>query len=396
MRTLILTSLAAAGAQSARCYPHHGTECRFDCDDGNMYDLSLLVAEAAADGGYLHAEDPNAHTYYFVGCSAAKLPVTCEASDPSSGPPIAIQSWGGSPPTLPSGSCASLGAVETERCSTEKRGADTNLACRYSSGDGGRAVAFHFECDPGAAVPIVRRITQAGTGGQLLYSIFIAGASLCARWRPPPPSPPKPPPYSCEPWCSEWTCEFAACRGCGHVCHSPPSPPPPPRPYPPRTPAWVFRPPPSPPPPPPGPPGSGTCVNTCRYASDGDCDDGGPGSDYSECTPCTDCADCGPRAHCDFNVSPPPPHPPCAQYLSAPSRYPFCDPPSARGHWAVDLERDFGPRCDSNMCVLHASKHTICSCLCTVPAGCCCPHSCEAPRLSSHTPLSCCLAVPLC
>ena len=37
------------------------------------------------------------------------------------------------------------------------------------------------------------------------------------------------------------------------------------------------------------------CTNECEYAHDGDCDDGGPGSDYSLCEYGTDCADCGPR-----------------------------------------------------------------------------------------------------
>jgi hypothetical protein len=48
---------------------------------------------------------------------------------------------------------------------------------------------------------------------------------------------------------------------------------------------------------------SGTyCSNTCRYASDGDCDDGGPGAEYSLCSRGSDCRDCGSRA-------PPPPPP---------------------------------------------------------------------------------------
>jgi hypothetical protein len=42
------------------------------------------------------------------------------------------------------------------------------------------------------------------------------------------------------------------------------------------------------------PEGSG-CTNTCSYAYDGDCDDGGPGSDFNLCPYGTDCADCGPR-----------------------------------------------------------------------------------------------------
>ncbi|NOS99454.1 MAG: hypothetical protein HOP29_02380 [Phycisphaerales bacterium] len=37
------------------------------------------------------------------------------------------------------------------------------------------------------------------------------------------------------------------------------------------------------------------CSDACRTASDGECDDGGPGSDYSICDLGTDCLDCGPR-----------------------------------------------------------------------------------------------------
>ena len=39
----------------------------------------------------------------------------------------------------------------------------------------------------------------------------------------------------------------------------------------------------------------GLCEDTCRFARDGDCDDGGPDSDYSVCDLGSDCADCGPR-----------------------------------------------------------------------------------------------------
>lgn len=37
------------------------------------------------------------------------------------------------------------------------------------------------------------------------------------------------------------------------------------------------------------------CTNTCTYPNDGDCDDGGPNSDYSVCSFGTDCGDCGTR-----------------------------------------------------------------------------------------------------
>ena len=39
------------------------------------------------------------------------------------------------------------------------------------------------------------------------------------------------------------------------------------------------------------------CTNTCGlFSSDGDCDDGGPGSQFHTCRYGTDCVDCGPRA----------------------------------------------------------------------------------------------------
>lgn len=41
--------------------------------------------------------------------------------------------------------------------------------------------------------------------------------------------------------------------------------------------------------------GSTSCDDTCAYAADGECDDGGPGSSYSVCALGTDCTDCGPR-----------------------------------------------------------------------------------------------------
>lgn len=37
------------------------------------------------------------------------------------------------------------------------------------------------------------------------------------------------------------------------------------------------------------------CSNSCEYADDGFCDDGGEGSDYDDCALGSDCGDCGPR-----------------------------------------------------------------------------------------------------
>ena len=42
-------------------------------------------------------------------------------------------------------------------------------------------------------------------------------------------------------------------------------------------------------------PGAPWCTNTCESANDGECDDGGEGSDWGDCAYGTDCADCGER-----------------------------------------------------------------------------------------------------
>jgi len=41
--------------------------------------------------------------------------------------------------------------------------------------------------------------------------------------------------------------------------------------------------------------GNGACSNTCSSSNDGECDDGGPRSQYSVCALGSDCADCGAR-----------------------------------------------------------------------------------------------------
>jgi len=58
------------------------------------------------------------------------------------------------------------------------------------------------------------------------------------------------------------------------------------------------------------------CVNECTgfpaYASDGECDDGGPGSEFNECSYGSDCVDCGVRLAIvnEPPTSPPLPRPP--------------------------------------------------------------------------------------
>ncbi len=40
---------------------------------------------------------------------------------------------------------------------------------------------------------------------------------------------------------------------------------------------------------------AGLCTDSCRWAHDDECDDGGPGADFNVCAYGTDCADCGTR-----------------------------------------------------------------------------------------------------
>ena len=48
----------------------------------------------------------------------------------------------------------------------------------------------------------------------------------------------------------------------------------------------------------------GQCTNTCLYASDSLCDDGGVGSVWSDCALGTDCMDCGPRGSSSHSHQP--------------------------------------------------------------------------------------------
>ena len=100
----------------------------------------------------------------------------------------------------------------------------------------------------------------------------------------------------------------------------PPSPPPP-------TPPPPTPPPPSLPPAPPFAPPPG-CGETCNYSADGDCDDGGPGSEFVSCAFASDCNDCGIRAVVDPPPSPPssPPTPPSPPVPSVPPSAPPCPP----------------------------------------------------------------------
>jgi len=87
-----------------------------------------------------------------------------------------------------------------------------------------------------------------------------------------------------------------------------------------------------PPFPPAAPPPPGICENTCYWASDDLCDDGGEGADYVSCEYGSDCDDCGSRAcvvDCD-PVEPDPLAPPPAPSSPPPSPPPPSAPPPCK------------------------------------------------------------------
>jgi hypothetical protein len=87
------------------------------------------------------------------------------------------------------------------------------------------------------------------------------------------------------------------CTDCGNRTEAdlpPPPPPSPPAPHPPPSPS-------------PLPPGFVSllgylCEEGCPYTHDGECDDGGPGSEFSDCAIGTDCLDCGRRGGAEHSL----------------------------------------------------------------------------------------------
>ena len=100
-------------------------------------------------------------------------------------------------------------------------------------------------------------------------------------------------------YCATTNCPAWAAKFGPHECRLEPPPTAPPSPPPPMPPSpdapVVFQ-------------CDNLCVGNPSYALDGDCDDGGPGSEYSGCTFGTDCDDCSPRV-ASPSPSPPPPVP---------------------------------------------------------------------------------------
>ena len=184
------------------------------------------------------------------------------------------------------------------------------LACNFDGGDCAAAPPSTVRAPPSANVLPGCDCPPAFLGDGVCDNIYLSfscnsaacgnDGGDCAPSAPPTPRPPSvaapPAPPQCECAITKLTngvcdpeCNTALCEYDKGDCTRLPSPP--------------------------AAPGSvchdglnGECV---WYASDGDCDDGGPGSEFAFCPFGTDCADCGPR------LLPPIPSPP-----PSPSPYP--------------------------------------------------------------------------
>ena len=92
-------------------------------------------------------------------------------------------------------------------------------------------------------------------------------------------------------------------------------------------------------------PAASQCLNTCvgnpSYASDGYCDDGGPGSEYADCALSTDCVDCGTR------VQPPLPPPLAPRPPQLPPQPQQPPPPPWSSSLCSDVDARFGCDCVS-------------------------------------------------
>jgi len=142
---------------------------------------------------------------------------------------------------------------------------------------------------------------QDGTSGNFVLVGVVSWGYACAY-------PNYPGVYARVSYQVAWLCSVLGGVFCNAPPSSPPSPPLPP-------------PPPSPPAAPPSPPTTpSVCSDECFYASDGRCDDGGPGAQFDWCEYGTDCSDCGLRPV----LMPPPSSPP--EFPSPPSPPPT--PPS--------------------------------------------------------------------
>ena len=162
--TLTLLLATAASAQSSCTYDD--SSCTYTCGAAK-FALSSIAVPAA---GYFTATGGDT-PYYFNLCAAITT-ITCDGAGPS---PACIQNYGqAQPPSLPTGSCASIGTYPAATSSSVGDGSNASLVLSYQGGDGGRSFDITLSCAPTLTPP------TATDDGNLKYGIAFGAPAICA------------------------------------------------------------------------------------------------------------------------------------------------------------------------------------------------------------------------
>ena len=162
--TLTLLLATAASAQSPCTYDD--SSCTYTCGAAK-FALSSIAVPAA---GYFTATGGDT-PYYFNLCAAITT-ITCDGAGPS---PACIQNYGqAQPPSLPTGSCASIGTYPAATSSSVGDGSNASLVLSYQGGDGGRSFDITLSCAPTLTPP------TATDDGNLKYGIAFGAPAICA------------------------------------------------------------------------------------------------------------------------------------------------------------------------------------------------------------------------
>ena len=154
--------LASVSAQSPCTYDD--SSCTYTCGSAK-FALSSIAVPAA---GYFTATGGDT-PYYFNLCAAITT-ITCDGAGPS---PACIQTTGSAPPSLPTGSCASIGTYPPQRRRRSATAATPAWCCRTGAATAA-VVRHHASCAPTLTPP------TATDYGNLKYGIAFGAPAICA------------------------------------------------------------------------------------------------------------------------------------------------------------------------------------------------------------------------
>jgi len=128
---------------------------------GNRFNLTAF--RVAMAGPAYRVVDSTERVYYFDPCGPLDA-VICTGSKQAG--VAGIQTWQDGPSPLPEDSCAVLGDFSTGVCSSDNM---DSLTCKYTGGDGDRALLVEYTSAATITTPTVRQ------SGQMTYSITLSG-----------------------------------------------------------------------------------------------------------------------------------------------------------------------------------------------------------------------------